>query len=157
MLERPTTASSPSSGATATVEAAARELGTTWDATVELMRVVIAPHVERALERQVDLIREPMDVDGRRRLALVAREVREWRSVLAPIYIQLFSGLERITRGEVGAQVCRECGQPFIVIDARRRLFCNARERYRYTQRERRRRLAGGSPTDRPADEEVAE
>ena len=66
-----------------------------------------------------------------------------WRSILAPIHLQLFESLRRITEGEPGAAVCRECGQPFLVIDARRRFFCNDRERYRFTQRERRRRLAG--------------
>jgi len=60
----------------------------------------------------------------------------------------LFESLRRISEGLPGAAVCRECGQPFLIIDARRRHFCNDRDRYRFTQRERRRRLAGGAARD---------
>lgn len=123
----------------------ARDAGTTWEATVELERVLMTPYIERALERQVTIRHELLERDGQTRMALVVREWREWGSILAPIYIQLFAALQRITRGEVGAAVCRECGQPFVVIDARRRLFCNARARYRHTQRQRRQRLAGAA------------
>ena len=74
---------------------------------------------------------------------LVPREERIWQSVFAPIYLQLFEALRRITEGEMGAAICRECDRPFVVLDARRRFFCNDRERYRHAQRERRRRLRG--------------
>ncbi len=35
---------------------------------------------------------------------------------------------------------------PFLVLDARRRFFCNDRERFRHAQRERRRRLSAQEP-----------
>jgi hypothetical protein len=73
--------------------------------------------------------------------------------VLAPIYLQLFEALRRITEGEPGAAICRECGRPFLVLDARRRFFCNERERTRWAQRDRRRRL-GQLRDDEPDDEE---
>jgi hypothetical protein len=73
---------------------------------------------------------------------LAPREERLWQSILAPIYLQLFEALRRITEGEPGAAICRECGRPFLILDARRRFFCNDRERFRFSQRERRRRLS---------------
>ena len=68
--------------------------------------------------------------------------MRIWRSILEPIHLQLFEALRRIDEGEPGAAECRECGRPFIVLDARRRFFCNVRERSRNVQRERRKRLS---------------
>jgi len=69
------------------------------------------------------------------------REDRVWMSILAPIYLQLFEALRRISEGEPGAAICRECGRPFVVLDARRRFFCNERERFRYSKREQRKRI----------------
>ena len=62
-------------------------------------------------------------------------------SQLAPIYLQLLEGLRRVTDGQRGAGLCRECGQPFLTLDARRSSFCTDRERFRFSQRERRKRL----------------
>lgn len=120
----------------------ARILGTTWDLTVALERLLIVPYVNRAVERRFTVLFEPEDVGGERRPVLVPREERVWQSILAPIYLQLFESLRRITEGEPGAATCRECGQPFVVLDARRRFFCNAREQFRYSKREQRRRSA---------------
>lgn len=127
--------------------AKARTLGSTWDQAVELERLLIVPYVERAVERRFTVKHESRDLDGTVRSVLVPREERVWQSILAPIYLQLFEVLRRITEGELGAAICRECGRPFLVLDARRRFFCNDRERFRYSQRERRRRLAS-IPTD---------
>lgn len=123
-------------------KALAKILGSTWDEAVELERILMAPYVERAMDRRFVTWRTPIDLEGKRRMVLVAHEARLWRSILAPMYLQLFEALQRITLGQPGAAICRECHQPFLVLDARRRLFCNARERYRFTQRERRRRIS---------------
>jgi hypothetical protein len=115
-------------------------LGSTWDSALDLERRLIEPYVALAVERRFSIDRQPRPEDGRN--VLVPRESREWRSALAPIYLQLFESLRRISEGEPGAAVCRECSQPFLVLDARRRFFCNDRERFRFSQRGRRRRLA---------------
>ena len=60
---------------------------------------------------------------------LVVHERRWWRSLLAPVYLQLLEGLRRVTEGQRGAALCRECGQPFLTLDARRLSFCTDRER----------------------------
>jgi hypothetical protein len=119
----------------------ARVLGTTWDLTVALERLLIMPYVARAVERRFTAVFEAQDVGDAPRTVLVPREERVWRSVLAPIHLQLFEALRRITEGEPGAAVCRECGRPFVVLDARRRFFCNAREQFRHSKRGQRRRL----------------
>jgi hypothetical protein len=120
----------------------ARVLGSTWDQTVELERTLIVPYVTLAVERQFSVEREWRDVAGVMRSVLVPRDKRAWQSVLAPIYLQLFEALRRITEGEPGGAICRECGRPFLVLDARRRFFCNERERYRHAKREQRKRLS---------------
>lgn len=129
----------------------ARMLGSTWDQGVELERILIIPYVAQAVERRFTVERELREVDGVTRSVLVPREERVWQSILAPIYLQLFEALRRITEGEPGAATCRECGRPFLVLDARRRFFCNDRERYRHAQRDRRKRMAvhdSGTGTD---------
>ena len=128
----------------------ATTLGATWDQTLELERLLIAPYVDRAVERRFAIERETQDVGGSTRSVLVPREERIWQSILAPIYLQLFEALRRITEGEPGAATCRECGQPFLVLDARRRFFCNDRERFRFSQRQRRRRLAAEPTPEDP-------
>jgi hypothetical protein len=120
----------------------AKVLGSTWDQAIELERILIVPYVEQAADRRFTVERQPQEVHGMGRSVLVPREERVWRSILAPIYLQLFEALRRITEGEPGAATCRECGRPFLVLDGRRRLFCNDRERFRHAQRERRKRLA---------------
>jgi hypothetical protein len=119
----------------------AGSIESSWRGTLELERLLIAPYVGRAVERRFSLEMEDEEVGGVSRSVLVPREERQWRSVLAPIYLQIFEALRRITEGEPGAARCRECGRPFLVIDARRKFFCNDRERYRHAQRERRARL----------------
>jgi hypothetical protein len=117
-----------------------QSLGSTWDSALSLERRLMEPYVAHAVERRFTIELQPRPDDGRR--VFVAREAREWLSALAPIYLQLFESLRRISEGEPGAAMCRECGQPFLVLDARRRFFCNDRERFRFSQRERRRRIA---------------
>jgi|GEM_PF-3493308 len=119
----------------------ARVLGSTWDQAVALERLLIVPYVARAVERRFTVPFESQDVGGSTRSVLVPREERVWQSILAPIYLQLFEALRRITEGEPGAAICRECGRPFLVLDARRRFFCNERERFRHSKREQRRRV----------------
>jgi hypothetical protein len=99
------------------------------------------PYVARAVERRFTAVFEPLDIDGRMRSVLMPREERVWRSILAPIHLQLFEALRRITEGEPGAAICRECGRPFVVLDARRRFFCNARAQFRHSKRGQRQRL----------------
>ena len=118
-------------------------LGSTWESALELERLLMEPYVAQAVERRFRIDRLP---SAHGRTVLVPREAREWTSVLAPIYLQLFEALRRISEGEPGAAVCRECGQPFLVLDARRRFFCNDRDRFRFSQRERRRRLGAMAP-----------
>ena len=126
-------------------------LGTSWDETLELLRLTIEPRVQRALESHFTTQLATRRMGSVERAVLEPLEVRTWRSVLHPIYLQLFEALRLITEGEPGATVCRECGRPFLMLDARRRLFCNDRERYRYAQRKRRRRLR----TEAARDEEA--
>jgi len=111
-----------------------------WESMLELERVVVEFYVAHAVERRFRIELEPRGEDGRK--VLVPREDRQWNSILAPIYLQLFEALRRISGGEPGAATCRECGRPFLVLDARRRFFCNDRERFRFSQREHRRRLS---------------
>lgn len=114
--------------------------GSTWESALELERSFVEPYVARAVDRSFRIASEQRAEDGR--VVLIPRETRTWVSILAPIYLQLFEALRRISEGEPGAATCRECGQPFLMLDARRRFFCNDRERFRHAQRERRRRLS---------------
>jgi hypothetical protein len=120
----------------------AADLVTTWEGAVELTRRLIAPYVAIAVERTFGIEPEQQETAHGSRNVLVPFEWRVWRSVLAPISLQLFEALRRITEGEVGAITCQECDQPFLVLDARRRAFCNERHRHRHNERRRRRRLA---------------
>jgi hypothetical protein len=119
-------------------------LGSTWDQSLDLVRLVIEPYVARAVERSFRIEWRPQG--GGKASTLIPREWRLWTSILGPIYLQMFESLRRISEGEPGAATCRECGQPFLVLDGRRRFFCNDRERFRFSQRERRRRLAESDP-----------
>lgn len=118
-------------------------LGSTWDQALDLVRLIIEPYVARAVERSFRIEWRRQDDD--QPSPLMPREWRLWTSALGPIYLQLFESLRRISENEPGAAICRECGQPFLVLDGRRRFFCNDRERFRYSQRERRKRLSGSS------------
>ena len=89
-----------------------------------------------------DLSREGESMTDRFPAPLVVHERRWSSSLLAPVYLQLLEGLRRVTEGQRGAGLCRECGQPFLTLDARRSSFCTDRERFRFSQRERRKRLS---------------
>jgi hypothetical protein len=116
-----------------------RRFGAEWDGILDVEGRLISPYVALAAERRFRTALETR-ADGRR--IWVTHEDREWHSVLAPIYLQLFEALRRISEGEPGAAVCRECGRPFLVLDARRRFYCNERERSRFQMRAHRRRAA---------------
>lgn len=123
------------------IEARSAVLGTTWVETVQLMRLILEPYVRIAVERLFTIELARPSARAETPFILVPHEERVWRSVLAPIHLQVFEALRRITEGEPGAATCRECGRPFLVLDARRRYFCNERERFRHAQRERRKRI----------------
>jgi hypothetical protein len=128
----------------------AHDLTAGWWGLAELERRLIAPNAIWASERQVDIGWVP-DAQDDARGPLAVRERHQWSSVLAPIYLQLLEGLRRVTEGKRGAALCRECGQPFLTLDARRSYFCTDRERLRHAQRERRKRVAArgqGSPAN---------
>ena len=135
-------------------------LSADWWGLVELERRLLTPYVRRAAEYQVeigrpglerDLTRDGTSMTDRFPGPLVVHERRWWSSLLAPVYLQLLEGLRRVTESQRGAALCRECGQPFLTLDARRSSFCTDRERFRFSQRERRKRLgdqAAGSEVD---------
>lgn len=132
-------------------------LSSDWWGLVELERRLLTPYIRRAAERDVELRRVGFEEELTREHAtqregfpgpIMVYERRRWHSVLAPVYVQLLEGLTRVTEGQRGAALCRECGQPFLTLDARRSSFCTDRERYRHGQRERRRRLAGQTQPD---------
>ena len=113
---------------------------------VELVRRLLEPYVRVAAQSDVELLWPDAEYP------LLVSERRRWRSVLAPIALQLLEGLRRVTDGQRGAAFCRECGQPFLTLDARRSSFCNDKERFRNAQRERRKRV----DRERSAREAVA-
>lgn len=129
-------------------------LSSDWWGLVELERRLMAAYVRRAAEYQVEIRRAGYERDitpegesftDRSPGPLIVHERRWWSSLLAPVYLQLLEGLRRVTEGQRGAAFCRECGQPFLTLDARRSSFCTDRERYRFSQRERRRRLSASA------------
>ena len=125
-------------------------LSSDWHALLELQRRLIEPYVKRAANFEVEVDRERRwveepDATGHTEVIepeLLVRERRLWRSILAPIYLQLLEALRRVSEGKPGALWCKECGQPFLTLDARRSTFCTDRERLRYAQRDRRERVA---------------
>ena len=143
-----------------------------WQGLVELERRLLEPYVRRAAERDVRVGRRdvalsatPSEATGSQAVPLgprgprvyaawdgpiVVQERRIWRSLLAPVYLQLIEGLRRVSEGRSGAAFCRECGQPFLTLDARRTSFCTDRDRFRWSQRERRKRLAAHQSTTPP-------
>ena len=130
-------------------------LSADWWGLVELERRLLEPYVRRAAEYQVEMRRAgdernlapgSPDVGDGLPGPLTVHERRWWSSLLAPVYLQLLEGLRRVTEGQRGAGLCRECGQPFLTLDARRSSFCTDRERFRFSQRERRRRLTTAAP-----------
>ncbi len=102
---------------------------------IELVRRLLEPHVRIGARFEVELLWPKAEYP------LLVRERRRWRSALPPIYLQLLEALRRITDGQRGAGFCRECGQPFLTLDARRSSFCTDKDRFRFSQRERRKRV----------------
>jgi len=128
-------------------------VGTGWWDLAELQRRLMEPYVLAAGDRHIETGWTAGCAGGgddERRGPLTVHERRRWGSLLLPVYAQLFEGLRRVTEGQRGAAFCRECGQPFLTLDARRSSFCTDRERFRFTQRERRKRLATPPPLVRP-------
>lgn len=125
-------------------------LSADWHGLVELERRMLGPYIRKAAMHEVYVGRRVTinpSADGEALTynwdgPIEVNEHRWWRSLLAPLYLQLLEALRRISEGHSGAALCRECGRPFLTLDARRSSFCNDRERFRFTQRERRRRLA---------------
>ena len=116
-----------------------RRLPTDRDGLLELQRRLIEPYLASAVATDVRLVRGD---EG-----LVVRETRIWGSLLVPIHLQLLEGLRRVSEGKPGATWCRECGEVFLTLDARRSTFCTDRERMRFAQRARARALAAsGTP-----------
>lgn len=120
---------------------------------IDIQRRLMTPYVKRAASQRVEIgltasvFPDPARLNGPPEHAagpIQIRERRLWSSLLAPVYLQLFEALRRVSEGNGGAAWCRECGQPFLTLDARRSTYCNDKERYRYSQRERRKRLDSG-------------
>lgn len=110
-------------------------LSVSREGLMEVVRTLLEPHVRIASQSEVDLLWPETEYP------LVVSERRRWHSVLSPIYLQLLEGLRRVTEGQLGASYCRECGEPYLTLDARRSSFCTDRHRLRFFQRERRRRV----------------
>lgn len=125
-------------------------LSSDWHGLLELQRRLIEPYVKKAANFEVEVDRERRwveapDPSGHTEAIepeLHVRERRLWRSILAPIYLQLLEALRRVSEGKPGAVWCKECAQPFLTLDARRSTFCTDKERLRNAQRDRRERLA---------------
>jgi hypothetical protein len=69
----------------------------------------------------------------------------KWESIIAPIYLQLYEALRRLSEGRPGARTCPACGQTFLMLDGRRERFCTDLERASFNMRafrKRRGRLA---------------
>jgi hypothetical protein len=82
-----------------------------WHGLLELQRRLIEPFVRRAAAFEVDIVRESRlleaPADGKPGViewdqALFVRERRRWRSILAPINLQLLEGLRRVSEGASG-------------------------------------------------------
>jgi hypothetical protein len=117
----------------------------TWLRVATLATELLGPYVAIAAQRTVRLLFR--DTNSRKGGGVLeAVEWHQWRSILAPVSLQVFEALRRITEGEPGAARCNECQAPFLILDGRRRRFCNERHRHRYNQRVRRRR-SGAMPS----------
>jgi hypothetical protein len=114
---------------------------------LEVARRLIEPYVQKASVTNLEL-GGGSDGDEAGVAPFEVVERREWRSALVPIHLQLLEAYRRVSEGLPGAARCRECGNPILALDPRRTAFCNDRERFRFAQRERRKRLAM-PPADR--------
>jgi hypothetical protein len=120
-----------------------------WHGLLDLQRRLVTPYVQRAAAHDVVIgqrgSEDPEPAASRMPGGNVGpvrvEQRRLWGSLLAPVYLQLLEGIRRVSDGQNGATLCRECHQPFLTLDARRSSFCNDRERFRFAQRERRRRI----------------
>jgi len=111
---------------------------------MELQRRLISPYLFGVADYHLRLGWTEADAeptDMAQRGPLVVQYTRSWATLLTPVYVQILEGLRRISESERGGAFCRECGRPFLVLDARRAYFCNDRERYRNAARLRRQRL----------------
>ena len=107
----------------------------------EVARRLLEPYVRRTTV--TDLALGPLGAgDGPAAAPFEVIEERTWRSALLPIHLQVLEAYRRVTEGAPGAVRCRECDEPILALDPRRVAFCNDRERFRFSQRERRKRLA---------------
>lgn len=70
----------------------------------------------------------------------------DWLSVLQPMYLQLFEAFRRAERGLPAAGFCRDCGQPFLILDGRRSTFCTTKCRNRFNVRAFRARTKTSGP-----------
>ena len=105
----------------------------------------IGPRVERALAPSVIVrgarLREgPSAFPDTNPFSVIPIVQRRWSSILGPIYLQIYEALRRVSEVRPAARLCRECGQPFLVLDGRRIAFCNDLERARFNQRRYRER-----------------
>jgi hypothetical protein len=108
---------------------------------LEVARRLLEPYVRQTSVTGLAL--GPIEAgDGPAAAPFEIIEERIWRSALLPIHLQLLEAYRRLTEGAPGAVRCRECGEAILALDPRRTAFCNDRERFRFSQRERRRRLA---------------
>jgi hypothetical protein len=108
---------------------------------LEVARRLLEPYVQQT--RVTGLALGPLQAgDGPAAAPFEVIEERIWRSALLPIQLQLLEAYRRVTEGQPGASQCRECGEVILALDPRRTAFCNDRERFRFSQRERRKRLA---------------
>jgi hypothetical protein len=108
---------------------------------LEVARRLLEPYVQETTVTGLAL--GPVEAgDGPAAAPFEVIEERIWRSALVPIHLQLLEAYRRVTEGQPGASRCRECGRVILALDPRRTAFCNDRERFRFSQRERRKRLA---------------
>ena len=91
-------------------------LSSDWWGLVELERRLLGPYIKRAAEREVELRRAGIEEELTREQAsrrepfpgpIVVHERRRWRSVLAPIYLQLLEGLRGSPRASAERPVPR--------------------------------------------------
>jgi hypothetical protein len=138
----------------------AEEAGTTQARILfEITMDSIATYLARAMSPVVD----PLGAHGRpvrptfpgaADLAVGPVVRYRWPSIIAPIYLQLYEALRRLSEGRPGARVCGECGEIFLVLDGRREKFCTNAEYGRNRERRYRERHRVTFPRITPAEVE---
>ena len=110
-----------------------------WEDAVRWQAFGLDFYVERALQPQVRSGWQASrgTAESADRAVLPLRPVLEyrWRSVLAPIYLQIHEALRRVSEHRMGAVLCRECGKPTLVLDGRKTSYCTPAEANRHKQR----------------------